>query len=410
MRIIYITPYVPSPIRVRSFNLIKGLAALGHAVTVVALSTGQDDADVESLQSYCEKIERVPLSKVQIAMNLFTALWTDEPLQAAYGRSPKAVLQIERILSEEHYDVAHVEHLRASIVGRAIQGLPKVYDSVDCISLLFERAMARSPQARTRWMARFELSRTRCYEGLIGDGYERIIITSAEDRMALQNLMLQQGVSPPDDCIRVLPNGIDLDYFAPMPLERRQDTLVFSGKMSYHANIATALYLGKEIMPRVWKERPGAQLWIVGKDPPDIVRDLSRDDRVTVTGYVPDLRPYLAQATLSVSPMAYGVGIQNKILEAMALATPVVTGVGAIGSLAALPGRDLLAGETTDDLVEAILSLLADAERRRQIGESGRQYIETCHDIRVIAADLAGIYREAIGRFTGSAIRPADGS
>ncbi|HHX65808.1 MAG TPA: glycosyltransferase family 4 protein, partial [Chloroflexi bacterium] len=88
----------------------------------------------------------------------------------------------------------------------------------------------------------------------------------------------------------------------------------------------------------------------------------------------------------------------------------VVTGVGAIGSLAALPGRDLLAGETTDDLVEAILSLLADAERRRQIGESGRQYIETCHDIRVIAADLAGIYREAIGRFTGSAIRPADGS
>jgi glycosyltransferase involved in cell wall biosynthesis len=337
-----------------------------------------------------------------------SAMWTDMPLQAAYCRSRANERYLQDLVADGGYDVVHVEHLRASTLGQAIRGIPKIYDSVDCISLLFERAAASSPQAHTRWMARLELPRTRRYEGLLGQGYDRILITSAEDRTALQNLNLRYGLRLCDEIIRVLPNGIDMDYFAPMDLPRQEETLIFSGKMSYHANVATALYLGNEIMPLIWRERPNVRLWIVGKEPPAAVRDLARDERVTVTGYVSDLRPYLAQAMVALSPMAYGVGIQNKILEAMALATPVVTSASACGSLAAIPGTDLLTGQSARELAQAALQLLQDPARARQIGESGRRYIEMNHNSTVVAGDLVHIYQEAIDSFSGSAIYPAD--
>jgi glycosyltransferase involved in cell wall biosynthesis len=161
-------------------------------------------------------------------------------------------------------------------------------------------------------------------------------------------------------------------------------------------------------MPLIWRERPNVRLWIVGKEPPAAVRDLARDERVTVTGYVSDLRPYLAQAMVALSPMAYGVGIQNKILEAMALATPVVTSASACGSLAAIPGTDLLTGQSARELAQAALQLLQDPARARQIGESGRRYIEMNHNSTVVAGDLVHIYQEAIDSFSGSAIYPAD--
>src|SRR5690606_32012470 len=118
--------------------------------------------------------------------------------------------------------------------------------------------------------------------------------------------------------------GVDLDYFQPQDLARNPKRLIFSGKMSYHANIAAAEDLSEKIMPLVWQAEPQANLQIVGKDPAPVILELGEKHNISVTGYVPDLRPYLAQAAIAVSTVRYGVGIQNKVLEAMAMATPVV--------------------------------------------------------------------------------------
>ena len=150
-------------------------------------------------------------------------------------------------------------------------------------------------------------------------------MTSSEDRAALQELTARYGGADEVKLVEVLPNGVDLNYFAPQNLPRQGETIVFSGKMSYHANVASVLYLVHEIMPIVWRERPSVGLWVVGQSPTRAVQALARDERVKVTGFVPDLRPYLAQAAVAVSPIRYGVGIQNKVLEAMAMGTPVVT-------------------------------------------------------------------------------------
>jgi glycosyltransferase involved in cell wall biosynthesis len=189
---------------------------------------------------------------------------------------------------------------------------------------------------------------------------------------------------------------VDLDYFAPLGKPRQPDTVVFSGKMSYHANTAAALDLVQKVMPGVWAERPGTLVWLAGKDPPQVLRALAEDQRVTVTGTVPDLRPYLGRASVAVTPLRYGVGIQNKVLEAMAMATPVVTTPPTCRALQAEPGQHLLVGESAPGLAQAILSLLADDERRQHLGQAGRRYIEEHHDWDRIAVQLEAVYQEAV--------------
>jgi glycosyltransferase involved in cell wall biosynthesis len=176
-----------------------------------------------------------------------------------------------------------------------------VWDSVDCISLLFEQALQMGPSLSSRLKAWLDLERTRRYEGWLVTQFDRVLVTSETDKQALEALHairntqyasrftrrpeLVEGfhVSRPmqpatlnlePETITVLPNGVDLDYFKPMDVPQDSATLILTGKMSYHANVAAARYLVREIMPQVWAQRPDAKLCIVGKDPPREITNL----------------------------------------------------------------------------------------------------------------------------------------
>jgi glycosyltransferase involved in cell wall biosynthesis len=192
---------------------------------------------------------------------------------------------------------------------------------------------------------------------------------------------------------------VDLDYFTPSNGARQADTLVFSGKMSYHANVTAALYLVRQVMPLVWAHRPDVRLIIAGSQPTSAVRQLALDhpERVEVTGYVPDLRLPLRQASLAVAPLMYGAGIQNKVLEAMACATPVVASSLAVSALSKIqPGMDCLVANTPQAFAEEVLSLLSDDALRERLGVAGRQYVEAHHNWDDIAAHLETIYQRSI--------------
>ena len=170
---------------------------------------------------------------------------------------------------------------------------------MDCISYLFEQAAARSSSLFGKWITRMELPRTRRYEGRLVNQFDRVLVTSAVDKAAFERVAAQHSPLSPlrkgcrRDEVVVLPNGVDLAYFTPSGEPREPDTLVFSGKMSYHANVTGALHLVHDIMPLVWQERPEVKVVIAGKDPPREVQRLAADRgaRVTVTGTVPDMRP-----------------------------------------------------------------------------------------------------------------------
>ena len=127
------------------------------------------------------------------------------------------IARLGDLLGQESFDVVHVEHLRASLLGEVIRGLPGVYDSVDCISLLFERTSASSPQCSSRLLATVNLDRTRRYEGQLAQHYERLLVASSEDRAALRELAARHGRADEAKPIEVLANGVDLSYFATNP-------------------------------------------------------------------------------------------------------------------------------------------------------------------------------------------------
>jgi glycosyltransferase involved in cell wall biosynthesis len=188
---------------------------------------------------------------------------------------------------------------------------------------------------------------------------------------------------------------VDLEYFYPNPeIQRDPETILFSGKMSYHANISMVRYLISDILPRIWKTRPTVRLCIVGKDPPSDIKELEKDQRITVTGTVDDIRPYLWRATVSVVPLLYGAGIQNKILEAMATGTPVVTTSRALSALQAEAERDLLVADTADDFARAVLRLIDNPDLQMTIGGAGAFYARTYHNWSSVTSRLADIYQE----------------
>jgi glycosyltransferase involved in cell wall biosynthesis len=358
--------------------------------------------------------------------NCLRAIPAAVPLQSVYSWQPALIREGFGGMTP---DVIHVEHLRGSRYGLALKSylenpkaqlsnpkfrIPIVWDSVDCISLLFGQSAARSQKQVSRWLTRFELGRTERYERWLLGQFDRTVVTSPVDRQALADL-LPAGAD--DSFLQLLPQGTDVTYFTPGEEAREQNELIISGKMSYHANVSMTLHLVRDIMPLVWDKRPDVRLTIVGAEPAREVLALQQQPMVTVTGRVNDVRPYLRRATAAVAPLTYGTGTQNKVLEAMACATPVITTPQAATSLAAQPGHEVLVEQDAADFAGAILSLIAEPEQQRRVGWAGRRYVEAHHDWAAIAARLEGIYDRVIqqrnplrvARSSAPGAPPADG-
>jgi sugar transferase (PEP-CTERM/EpsH1 system associated) len=394
MKILFIVPYVPNLVRVRPFNLIRALTRQNHQVTVLTVWTDEQDLqDIEALKAQCEDVGAVHISRVRSLRNCVAVLPDGKrPLQSVYSWDEALVNHID---DSSPYDVVHVEHLRGSQYGLYLKRntcLPVVWDSVDCITHLFEQAAANSQDRLRGLRSRLDLERTRYYEGWLLGQFDHVLVTSAKDREAL--LALADDNHAP---VSVARNGVDLDYFAePAGNVRKPDSLIVTGKMSYHANIAMTLHLAREIMPLIWQQRPQVKLYVVGKDPTGDIQKLAEEPRIVVTGTVPDLPPYLAQAAVALAPLVYGAGIQNKVLEAMACGTPVVTSPRAVAALEIVPGRDLLVAEGAGEFATAVLRLLNDASLRVELGRAGREYVETHHNWQKTAVQLEAIYRSVI--------------
>jgi sugar transferase (PEP-CTERM/EpsH1 system associated) len=387
-------------LRPRPFHFLRSLAERGHRIDLVSAATSARELDdASTLASYCERVRVFSVSRARSLWSCVSGLPTAEPLQARYCLTPAMTDALRDALAPPaRYDVLHVEHLRAALYGFEASGLPRVYDAVDCMSRLLQQTAAHGPTWSSRLTARLELERTRGFESTLMDRYDRVLLTAESEREAL--LALAGGTHTPERAarVRVVTNGVDLHYFAPTGAPRDPATLVFVGRMAYHANVVAARQLVTEVMPRLWSRHAAARLLIVGAEPPAALRSLAAraGTRIEVTGYVDDVRPYLARATLSISPLRYAVGVQNKVLEAMAMATPVVATSTACAALRAVSGEQLLVGDGAEALAAAAASLLDDAALARRVGDAGRRYVEAEHDWRAIAAELEAIYRDAI--------------
>ncbi len=391
MRILYVTPYVPSRIRVRPFNLIKMLSKTHEVVLVSLVADDYERALVKDIEPYCASIDLVELPRWRAYVRCLLALPTPMPLRVAYYRSPAFSRRIKEVMSRQKIDVAHGELIKvvpALTAALENERIPTLFDSVDCISWYLRQMLdtARNPMKKA--FIYTELQKMRRYERKALADFDRLVISSARDRERLGEL-----IGSPHR-IEVVSNGVDTSFFSAPPDARIADTLVFCAKLDYFPNAQAILHFCEHILPLIWRERPRTCLSIVGNNPPKAVRALAEDERITVTGYVPEIRPYLGKAAVALAPLLVAAGMQLKVLEALSMGTPVVTTPRCAAAVGAEDGVHLLAVEAgeTRAFADAVIRLLDDPDYAAQLGRAGRQFVMERYSWEGSAEILKGLY------------------
>lgn len=384
MRLLLVIPYAPSLERPRSFNFIKRLSRRHEVSLVTLVTSAEEDERVRKMSAYCEVVKPIHIEKWQFYGNCLRYLPTAIPLRAASCFSAQADQAIAQLLRRERYDIVQVEQIRAAHFGARLQDVVKVYDSTDSITLLLQRAYQNASNPFKKALFLEELIKMRRYEPRISARFDRILMCSEEDERALRQLN-------PNLKISIIRNGVDLDYFRPQAVNREPGRIVFSGRLGYYVNADAVHYFLTRVFPLILKKKPDATLDIVGSNPPRQLLDQA-SGHVRVTGFVPDIRPYLARASAAVCPVRLAVGTQNKIIEAMAMGTPVVSTTQGCTGLAVEDTRELLVAADPFEFAEKVVEVLNDGQMAQQLSKYGRSYVGTHHNWDSIVRDLEDVY------------------
>lgn len=367
-------PYPPNKgDKVRSYHLLKHLAAQHR----VFLGTFVDDPDdiqhIETVRSFCKDLHIARLDPKFAKIRSLNALLADDPLTLRYYRDAGLQDWVDRVCRQQKIDAVVVFSSAMAQYVESMTRLPVLIDFVDVDSAKWAQYVPnhRWPMS---WLYHREGKRLLAYEREIAARSARsFFVTEAE--VALFTRLA------PECAIRVeaLCNGVDADYFAPddnrpSPYAPDEIPVVFTGAMDYLPNIDAVRWFVAEVLPMLRQRRPLLRFYIVGRSPTPEVLALA-DANITVTGTVPDVRPYLQHAAVVVAPLRIARGIQNKILEAMAMARPVVASAECAAAVDAIFGQELLIASTPANFIAEIEALLQDTERCASIGMAARQRV-----------------------------------
>jgi sugar transferase (PEP-CTERM/EpsH1 system associated) len=375
MKLLVLLSRVPYPLekgdKLRAYHLVTRLAQR-HEVYLFCLSDARTEpAHIEHLRAHCAHIEVVRIPRWRILLKLLTAVFSRLPFQVAYFHHGFAQRRINAVIAAFKPDHVLCQLVRTTEYVRHHYALPKTIDYMDTLSKGMERRTENAP-FYLRPIFRMETRRLIRYENLMFDQFDHAVIISAQDRDYIYHPLRHR--------MAVVPNGVDTAHFSPQRVEPHYD-LLFTGNMNYPPNIDSVLYLVRRVLPIVRRQRPGTSLLISGVDPSPAVRELARNDpRIEVTGWVRDIRASYASARIFVAPMQIGTGLQNKLLEAMAMGIPCITSALANNAVGAVPGESILLGEKPEDYAAHILHLLADPVARAALAENGLRFVRDRFD------------------------------
>ncbi len=371
MRILCLTSRLPYPPnrgdRLRALNFIKHLSR-EHELSLVSFIADESEREhLETLKSYFQDVQVVHMSSRQSALAVLLNLWRREPLQTLYYRSQAMQQLVDQILVKNHFDTVYVHLFRMAPYVLGWSDSYRIMDLTDVISKEVVRSLPfRGPASRLVYS--FDRSRIERYERFIARAFEETWLISEADRHVLAN-----------DCpaanIRVIPNGVDAEAFYPTGQPGQPNSLIFVGHLRVFHNVDAVTHLVQEVLPLIRRQIPGCTLEIVGASPSPQIQKLADDPAVTVTGFVPDLNAHLNRAAVFVAPLRFAAGVQNKVLEAMSTARPVVTTAIVASGLGARPGHELLVADEPQATADQVIALLRDGDLRARIGQAGQAFV-----------------------------------
>jgi glycosyltransferase involved in cell wall biosynthesis len=286
-------------------------------------------------------------------------------------------------------DLLHLEGGGLAALLRAYAGgLPGILCVHDSKALRYrefaEYAASRRERIRLRLLSRLARRQERRWFRYA----DRVAVTSPSDAQALSGAVNAERIA-------VIPNGVDLEYFAyhPAPEAGR---IVFTGNMSWPPNEDAAEHFAREIMPAIRSRAPDASFWIVGADPSARVQNLSSIPGAHVTGTVADIRSWIGSASVYASPLRFGLGVKNKILEAMACGAPIVATSRSLSGTPLIDGRHAMIADDDAKFSESVVRLLSDQALGESLSREARRKVEAENSWQFVATQYEAVYRDAL--------------
>lgn len=374
MRFLFLSRWYPYPIdngaKIRVFNLLKYLTGQ-HTVDLIAFSErSAAETDLAAMQVYCRNVAAIPYRPFQpTGVKALLGFLAARPRSVIDTFHPELATLVQQWVQEYHYDLIIASQIDMLPYALRVSGVPRLFEEIEVTTIYEAFSQERHPLRKMRHALTWWKLQNYIRESL--PHFAGYTVVSAGEKKLIQHILPgYQG------CATIIPNGVDAaahgQDFGPV----EPDSLIYAGAMTYQANFDAVAYFLKEIWPLILTERPQTRFYVTGKLTGVPVEQLPKRDGVVFTGYLDDVRPRVAQSWLSVIPLRLGGGTRLKILESLALGTPVVTTSKGMEGLELKPERDVLVADTPEAFAAAVLRLLRDPDLRTALSQYGRVAVQ----------------------------------
>lgn len=352
--------------KLRAFHQLKELSK-HFDITLFALTNSKITSEhLEIVQEYCAEIVFHQQTLLQKSWNIFRSALNGNPFQVGYFYSSSGQSKVKSLLNSTSFNHIYCQLIRMTEYVKDEHSIPKTLDYMDALSAGIQRRVEKQ-NVYKRWLFRSEAKRLKRYESLMFDFFENRTIISKQD----QQLILH----PNSNQIVCIPNGIDASFFEKIDVKKSHD-FVFVGNMSYPPNVEAIDYITENILPVF----PDKTLLISGSSPSKRVKKIAAENsQIELTGWVDDIRYSYALGKIFLAPMMIGTGMQNKLLEAMAMGVPCITTPLANNPIGTAENKEILVATTPEEFMRAIELLSGDEEKYAEIQSNARAFVEQNH-------------------------------
>jgi sugar transferase (PEP-CTERM/EpsH1 system associated) len=375
--LIHRIPYPPNKgDKIRSYHLLKHLAQHYRVHLATFVDDPNDWQYVPHVEALCASSHFARMNPLLARARSLGALLKNRSLSLEYYRDAGLARWVDQTLAAHKIDRVLVFCSPMAQYAERHRGARRVIDFCDIDSEKW-RQYAEQKSFPMSWLYRYEARQLLRYERQVARDYDASLFVSAPEAELFRSLAPESSPK-----IGHFSNGVDTDYFSPdqahaNPYGAGERALVFTGAMDYWPNIDAVKWFAAEVFPAVRQRFPEARFYIVGSRPSPAVQALAQQDGIVVTGTVPDVRPYIAHAAVAVAPLRIARGVQNKVLEAMAMATPVVVSPQALEGIDAVPGSELVLADEPAAFADACAALLAGQDSASAaIGRAARAKVQ----------------------------------
>jgi polysaccharide biosynthesis protein PslH len=392
-KILFISSCFPYPLddgmKIRAFHTIRQLVKAGYDVTLICFLKKIDEKNVEKLKHNLNiNIVSCLLDEVPTPISrVFYTLFSKNPFYVNFFYKDNFKKKVKQLL-DINFDLVYIFDRSMVLYGKNIE-VPKILDSVDSPSLGSLSGFKSSKKLLHKVFWYLEYMKSKKIEKDLYPLYDLVFTSAERDMEQLMNLTNSKIVN--------MPNGVDLNYFKPMDLEKNPYSLVFVGTMDAFSNQQAVLYFVEKVYPTIKQSFPLVKLFIIGKNPSKEILNLNDDKNIFVTGYVEDIRSYLDKCEIIISPLKMATGIQNKILVAMAMNKPIVSTKVSIGGINKFINKnDIIIVKDDDEFAQKIIELFSNKLLLNTIGKNGRNIVKKNYSWESLGYKIDKLIKEVI--------------